>query len=163
MDDVQPWRAWPRGLVARVEVTVRVDSKNVLVGALGGGDRLPAALSARVPFDAALATLLGRHKAGGGAKAKAYTKEPEVFLATAKPARTLRDVVDRVGQYLGVPQQLGAIVERVLAGETGREQLQHEQRRILLRVPLWHERARALLAGRGRRRARAPSGRRSRG
>ena len=65
---------------------------------------------------AAISASYAATSSAGGAKAKAYTKEPEVFLATAKPARTLRDVVDRVGQYLGVPQQLGAIVERVLAG-----------------------------------------------
>ena len=92
----------------------REAAQKALADAMGAAEKRRALVTSR--RKAAISASYAATSSAGGAKAKAYAKEPEVFLATAKPARTLRDVVDRVGQYLGVPQQLGAIVERVLAG-----------------------------------------------
>ena len=92
----------------------REAAQKALADAMGAAEKRRALVTSR--RKAAISASYAATSSAGGAKSKAYAKEPEVFLATAKPARTLRDVVDRVGQYLGVPQQLGAIVERVLAG-----------------------------------------------
>ena len=92
----------------------REAAQKALADAMGAAEKRRALVTSR--RKAAISASYAATSSAGRDQAKAYTTEPEVFLATAKPARTLRDVVDRVGQYLGVPQQLGAIVERVLAG-----------------------------------------------